>query len=344
MKNLTFLTFLFLFTLNLSAQPVLTQSMNFSLGDMYKIDTYQEVSVVDPGNAGANVVWDFSQITGEVIEGIDVICVDPGSTPFADSTAVASAHVCVRSADYPNQGAFSFYNTGTESEQYIAMGFMGEGNRSFTTYSNSQTAMEFPFTYGQVFTDTYELIGYHIDLGYHFMKDSVSVEVVADAYGSIKTAYGTFQNVLRVKRTSTEYFWYRYAQGEDWSFNGIFVRTEYDWYDPNIKAPLFSIVEEEGIPGNMVKYLASYSSPSSIIVPRVEKLRLYPNPADDVVYIDNLTSSTWVQYDIYSLSGALLQTGDVLNHSINIELLKPGKYVIKLHASSSTICKKLIII
>lgn len=343
MKKIYFSAFLLMAVCSLTAQPVLTNSMNFDFGDTYRIDTYNETTIVDPGNSGANINWDFTQISGTVIQGVNALCVNPSTTPFADSAIISQANTCTRNADYPNAGAFMYYTNGNSSEEAIAMGYSDVGNNSFATYLNPQTFLEFPFTYGNVFNDTYEVLMYHIDMGYHYMRDSVIVTAEADAYGTIHTEYGTFQNVLRIKRTSTEYFWYKYAPEMPWSFNGIFISTEYEWYSPNIKVPLFSISIEDGVPGNMVKYLADYNSPTSVATTTISDINLYPIPANKTIHFSSPLNHKIYSCAIYSLSGDLISNESLNQNSMDISHIPSGLYIIELQSSDGIMRKKIII-
>jgi hypothetical protein len=149
--------------------------------------------------------------------------------------------------------------------------------------------------------------------------------------------------VLRIKRTSVEYFWYRYALELPWSFNGIFITTEYEWYSPNIKVPLFSIKIEDGIPGNMVQYLANYNSPTSIGTTTINNIDLYPIPADNTIHFSLSPNQKIYKCSIYSLSGELISSDKLNSNSLNISHIPSGMYIIELNSSDGNLRKKLII-
>ncbi|MCD4789253.1 MAG: hypothetical protein K8R37_04575, partial [Bacteroidales bacterium] len=107
MKKTTLLIISILALQALFSQPTLTSSLNFTIGDTYRYDLYTDVINIDPGAGGANLVWDFGTISGGTyLEGDGAICVDPSTTAFADSAAVANANICIRSEDNPDFGPY----------------------------------------------------------------------------------------------------------------------------------------------------------------------------------------------------------------------------------------------
>jgi hypothetical protein len=150
MKKITLL-FISVFALQaLLSQPVLTNSLNFTIGDTFRSDAYVDVPDIDPGPGGANLVWDFSTIPGGTyVEGDGLICVDPSTTPFADSAAVANANICTRKIETPNEGYFHYFECNNSTQNIVAFGLLdGAGSGSFGNYTSELTSLEFPFTYG----------------------------------------------------------------------------------------------------------------------------------------------------------------------------------------------------
>ena len=64
MKKFTLLFISILAVQVLFSQTVLTNSYNFTIGDTYRYDGYSDVTSIDPGSGGANMVWDFGTISG----------------------------------------------------------------------------------------------------------------------------------------------------------------------------------------------------------------------------------------------------------------------------------------
>ncbi|MCK5839875.1 MAG: T9SS type A sorting domain-containing protein [Bacteroidales bacterium] len=344
MKKFTLL-FISLFALQaLFSQPVLTNDLNFTIGDAYRYDGYIDVTNIDPGTGGANLIWDFSTISGGTYYvGEGAICVDPSTTAFADSTAVVNANICIRSSENPAVGPNQYYDCNNTSQNLLAMGYLGAGNNSFTTYTDILTAHQFPFTYSDSFNDTWELLMYHIDMGHYFMRDSSIVTVEADAYGTITTPAGEYHNVLRLKRTTIGYSWFNYGAG--WVSGGSFIDIQYDWFAPGIKAPVMIIIDTEWA-GYNVRYLVDHNF-STGIEDRVDyHLELFPNPTTDRVIIK--TDKMFTSVGIYSLNGRQLdvvtsQTSQPCQQTVDLSNYPKGVYFIEVGFEDGNVVKERII-
>lgn len=331
----------------LFSQPVLTNSLNFTIGDTYRYDGYQEVTDIDPGPGGANLVWDFGTISGGTFyEGYGGICVDPSTSAFGDSAAVVNANICIRNEEYPDFGPYQYYECNSTSQNVLAIGFLGTGANSFSTYTDNATGLEFPFTYGDSFDDTWELLMYYCQLGYYFMRDSAIVTVEADGYGTVITPAGEFQNVLRLKRTTLDYSWTNYS-GTGWMSNGSFTDTNFEWYAPNIKVPVMIIQEMEWLPNSYeVRYLVEHNF-STGIEDRVDyQLEIFPNPTTDRVTIK--TDKIFNSVSIYSLNGRQLdvatsKTGQLHQQTIDLSTYPKGVYLIEVRFEDDNIVKGRII-
>ena len=332
MKKFTLIFVSIIAVLSVFSQPVLTSSINLTIGDTYQYNGYQEVTNIEPGEGGANLTWDFSNINGNFYTGIGAICVDPSTTPFADSVAVAAANICT--SPVGGIGPYQYYDNDNSSQNLIAMGFMAESGNSFSTYTNVLTACEFPFTYNDSFDDTWELMTYNINDGYYNMRDSAFMTVEADAYGTITTPLGVFSNTLRVKTTTIDYSWMRFEAGGDWIPLGSFTDIEYKWFAPNIKVPVMFIQEMEWMPNSYsVRYLADYDFTTGIKDNADYHLEIFPNPTTDRVSIK--TDELIDRISIYTLNGHQLnvvnsQSSQSHQKIINLSSYPKGVYLIEI--------------
>ena len=344
MKKITLLFISIVAVLSVFSQPVLTSNINLTIGDTYQYNGYQEVTNIEPGDGGANLTWDFSNINGNFYTGIGAICVDPSTTAFADSAAVANANICT--SPIGGVGPYQYYDNNNSSQNLIAMGFLAEGNNSFTTYTNNATGLEFPFTYGDSFDDTWESLMYYIELGHYFMRDSSIVTVEADAYGTVTTPTGEFHNVLRIKRTTLDYSWTNYS-GDEWILNGSFTDINFEWYAPNIKVPVMIIQEIEWMPNfYSVRYLVEYDFTTGIEDQADYHLEIFPNPTTDRVNIK--TDELIVHISIYTLNGQQMdvvnsQTGQSHQQIINFNKYPKGIYLIKVGFEDGSIVTERIV-
>lgn len=92
-------------------------------------------------------------------------------------------------------------------------------------------------------------------------------------------------------------------------------------------------------PGNNV-FIAKYGNTLlGTDAPTIEKLQLYPNPADDTIYLstDMLVDGGYIIYDIL---GRIAQQGYATNGSITIDNLSDGLYTLRLSGFMSKFIKK----
>lgn len=347
MKKITLLIVSIVAALSVFSQITLTNNINLTIGDTYRYNGYEEVTNIEPGIGGANLVWDFSTITGEIYyEGNGSICVDPATTPFADSSVVTNANICTRNIETPIAGPYQYYDNNNSSQNLIAMGFIGESNSSFSTYTDVLKAFEFPFAYGDILNDTWDLLGYHIDNEYYFMRDSAVVTIEADAYGTITTPLGVFQNVLRIKTTTIDYSWFRFEAGGDWIPSGPYTDIEYKWYAPNIKVPVMFITELDGFTSYSVRYLVEYDFTTRIEDHLNYQIEIFPNPVIDqaVIRTDNPIN----HYSVYSINGQQLdalnlQSQPAYQQTIDLSKYPKGIYFIDVVLENGNIFTKKII-
>ncbi|HFA47446.1 MAG TPA: T9SS type A sorting domain-containing protein [Bacteroidetes bacterium] len=65
---------------------------------------------------------------------------------------------------------------------------------------------------------------------------------------------------------------------------------------------------------------------------RVQPLRVYPNPADSMVFIDNLPELKRPVVRLYDQSGRLVHKSKLRNNQIDVSSLQPGVYFMKIRA------------
>ena len=329
------------------AQPVLQNNLNFAIGDYYRIDGYNEVSNIDPGGPGSNLVWDFEVIEGQgFFTGEPAVCVDPANTPFADSAGASGASIAIK-LYASDDGPYQYYQSDANSRQMLAMGWYETGNTSFTDYLNSYIDLQFPLNYGDGFDFNNELLMYSVDMGYYLMRDSGHVHVEADAWGAITTPVDAYSNVLRLKTTSVTHSWYRFDIGEPWMYLGEFTDITYSWYAPGIKVPVLSIFEfffdKEKDNMYSLHYLAEYDFPAGIENHPDEQFSLYPNPAKN--HFDLSTGSDFQpgEISIYDLQGREVLRQYVRNGRVNISDLVRGCYLVKLKTGGKSLTRQLVI-
>lgn len=328
MKKITLLFLVILSSQFLLAQVVLTAAYNFELGDTFKYNGYEGVTNIEPGPAGANQTWNFETLVGYgFYEGVGDICVPVSGSPFADSAGASNANIVTKNIGDEDSGPFQYYNQNNNVQELLAMGFVGDGNSTYSNYSDILTAVEYPFAYGDDFEDSWISRTFNIAWGFHFMADTATASTEADAWGTITTPLGTYQNALRMKRTTTYTLWFRWIEGGDWSESGPYTDIDYLWYVPGIKVPVMIISEMEDFEDYGVRYLDDYNFPVAIEEDNETTFELFPNPATDRLIVKSEKFIS--QASIYSISGQQVQTAKE-DHMIDVSSLPNGLYLINI--------------
>jgi len=320
-------------TSGLFAQAVLTSNINLSIGDSFRYDAYSNVTNVVPGPAGENQIWDFTNVTGEnYSQGNVESCVNPATTPFADSSAVSQADICTYRADSSGDGHYQYYINSSSSQVITAMGdILADGNALYSEYIDGVVLYEFPFTYGNSYDYWYKSQVFDTSLGYYFKRDSTSVTVEADAYGTVSTPLTTYNNTLRIKTTIHQYYWMRFNASDDWMYIGDMVDVGYSWMAPGIKVPVlffdFANTDEP-----YVHYLMDHNFPSAIKEIANNGIKLFPNPVADKITIQSERPINNIH--IFSVNGqqmdaVVLPANGINNRSVDVSHYPAGVYSIE---------------
>jgi hypothetical protein len=75
-------------------------------------------------------------------------------------------------------------------------------------------------------------------------------------------------------------------------------------------------------------------------------LKVYPVPTHNKLYIDYLPSNQLASYEVYSVSGKLLQSGVLSQqstHKLNLINYKQGLYFVLIRDGANTLSKKFIV-
>lgn len=86
--------------------------------------------------------------------------------------------------------------------------------------------------------------------------------------------------------------------------------------------------------GDAAHLARSHFPTSTSTINGQHSLKLYPNPASDLIYIDGLDSH--FEYSILNLEGKVVQKGTSTTSSIQLDHLEPAVYIVQLLADAST--------
>ncbi|MEA1877655.1 MAG: T9SS type A sorting domain-containing protein [Bacteroidota bacterium] len=325
------------------AQVTLTRSNSgLEIGDQYAVktvDPMQLVTNIDPTITGANHTWDFSDMNSTFLDGAISICVDPETTPFIDS--LDHADICIKTKDQ-SEGPYQYFVVTDQQMELVGMGWQQTGNTSFTSYHEGLTALQFPSNYEDAYTDNYvaEMITVAHGL---FMLDTATMSIVADGYGTLITPETTYNNVLRLKRTTISQS-YTIYDGEIMP-TGTHTTIEYQWFKPETPMPVMNIIEMLGLEGYTVTYQTDQNA-SSIEFLKTKDLgiKIYPNPCTDLLTID-LGDTSFHSLRIFDYLGRMvldMEQRSSCQAQLYTNFLSPGQYTLQI-GSKDQIINKLFI-
>ena len=196
------------------SQPVLTNSIVPEFGAQYDAQ-FIDNPVFDPGSDGANQIWDFSNLQGQFEIHFSIL--DPANTPETDSFPDASFVWNIVEFE-----SFFYYSSNEDGISQMGTAVESANETTFLVINSVlEDALQFPVTFGTSYA-------YHTEYDNYLFGNPLSSgqrdgALTADAYGTITTPYGTYENVLRLKIVTSEF-----------GFN----ETQYAWYDVNSFLPI----------------------------------------------------------------------------------------------------------
>jgi hypothetical protein len=99
------------------------------------------------------------------------------------------------------------------------------------------------------------------------------------------------------------------------------------------------IIKATGLPDKTV-IITQLGSPTGISDTENNLIKIYPNPANTVLFIEGLSEDT--QVSIYDLKGNLILKKQLFEDNLNISTLASGVYTIKLDGITETIIRKFV--
>lgn len=298
---------LLLFGLTTFAQPVINSSDFDNLNVSYKIKNATS-STLTEGAAGANIIWNFSSLilTADPQAGVQTVTQVPNG-PF--SSSFSNANYVFKSSSNGSEDYYSYYNkTANVIEE------LGGSTNSAVDYSyiDPYTLLVFPFTFGTISTDSAQEVG---------QSSPISETITYDAYGTLITPFGTFNNVIRASRLQNNSY------------------TDFIWYNTAPFAPILEVWQQIGGERDFTFY-----EPSTLATPSFEKKPIYVytnllNESLNIVIDDSMQIS---QTSIFDLSGKKILQQASNSNSINIEHLASGIYFVQVDTNNGIFTQKFI--
>ncbi|MFN8393465.1 MAG: T9SS type A sorting domain-containing protein [Bacteroidia bacterium] len=285
MKKLI-LTVSLLATLAISAfaQPVLDQTAVGQPGDIFYLgiqDTFAPGFSI--GSPGANQTWDFSNL---LVNGTDTIWyLDPINTTYGSN--FPAANLAMKQASLGDGEAFLESTNNHLDILGVAGDLLGTGSPMVIPQNPPSRLAQFPFTYGNSFTNTTviditaDASGFGVPFvdsaRYKNIQDRV---ILADGYGSLILPAGTFNAVLRTKDiiAQKDSIWIHSFLGWSLYQDSSYTDSTFTWWNGS-KGYYMAQASYIGGALNTMRY------EDPVIVGRPEPsanlYQVYPNPAQD---------------------------------------------------------------
>jgi len=309
------------------AQPVITAS-NYPVAG----ETYHGTIQFNPpsfGSPGANVTWDFSNLTNATPGPLAYEA--PSSTSYSASFPTANVAVNFSIVTL-------FYNT--TSTKVDVCGSVS--SNVVMPYKNPQTAITFPFTYLDEFKDTAKTDSIVTASNKRRIRTTYS-QSLADGYGTlIMPGPKTYTNVTRLRIT---------AITTDSNFtDGVFASrdvykdTSYYYFAENFKPHvLWMEKDSSGVPISFYEYFTDPASTTGIKNPVMNVTKVFPNPAHGELTIEidqtRLNGPSDLSFCLINKKGEYILTKslDSFNKKLSLAGYQPGVYVYLLKRGNDVI-------
>ncbi len=308
---------------NINAQTTIigTSPIGYSVG--LAIASPATATNVPIGTIGNGVTWNCSslQIGTNPIVSLNVS--SPISKPYQSDYPLANWHLGVTylTSTLTNE----FYNLNADT--LVKYGDHVSGS-SYEIYSNPEASLKFPFSFGNVYNETYAKTNYNSS-GMVTSNQTGSVTLTYDGFGTLILPCGTFNNVARIKKdrtnslgpTTSSYLWLTVPNGEQ----------------------LLHYETNGGIKVNYVNNITTTSIQKNNL--QNTDALIYPTITSNSVNI--ISKHNLNYYKIYNQLGEIVEQekiGNKTNFILDLNL-QHGLYFIELGDSETeqTIIKKIII-
>jgi Secretion system C-terminal sorting domain len=309
MKNTIALGLTFMgITQFLSAQPVYNACISQPQpGDIWMREwTHCDTFDLDPGWAGANVVWDFSDWTALAAYTVIDTCFTTASLPQAIN--FPNSNLALREGD---QARFWSY----QPNQVEYMGNHWASMNSFLIFNNPETYLLCPMNYRDDFNDSYE---------YLFGTNQVTTGgkySIYDGYGTLILPNLTYPNVIRIYTLDTI------------NFNGWQEITDkYLWIDMTTYNRVCEITLRKTVGIQGIFKSASYQEHTYLGVVSTDarqqapSVNVYPNPVHDQVNV-HVDGGSGSQFQLTDLAGQVVLRMVLQSEQVELGDLAAGLYL-----------------
>ncbi len=308
MKNLFLTSIGSLLIGALAAQsPVITASNVHLIGDQTPIAWCS--NSVEPGDAGVDVTWDFSNLVESEEQIFDYV--EPSTSVFGYQ--FPNATLCA----IGDNNYQSFYRL---TDDFLTIeGYAGIQEGTSDTlkilYSDVEELLPIPFEYGDTHLDTFEGVSQAMGFDVNFTGE---IDLEVDGYGTLILPNGTYDDAIR----------YHFTRSQD---NTIFGQTttttkeQWGWMSANHRFWLCLMeTNNDGFGTEDIVWYSKNPLVLNVSQMEVEHIALYPNPLQS-------NRTVHFQSDCNSEASIQLRTIDGKLIISSAELLTIGENELKLN-------------
>lgn len=352
MKNIyTIIAFCSICFQEIHAQITLT-SANFPVvGNKFEVIVDTLAAEASPGNSGSNQTYDLSGILNHNTRYVsfDAVSSSPNGANFPNAELVTSFF-----------GAEGFIDL--NSSEMNVIGFAGDptgmGLNLNTNFNNPQTLAKAPNTFGSSWNDQGQFImgvpaSALAGLGLPIQVDTMRITYSSitnsntDGYGTLITpdgtwpclrTYQTVQTDIKIEIQSGFPFWIDVestfgAQLPPEVIDQLHDTTyTYNFLTDELNFPRASV--EVDIDGMPIRAEYAHVDATGLANLQIQKVNLFPNPANDKIYVLLDNFNTDYTYSIQDIQGKNISDGKLSiadNNEIPIQHLNTGLYFIRIY-------------
>lgn len=294
------------------------------------------LSSIDTANVsfpdgGQNQSWDYTNV---VSQSSSMRGVGPDVAGSMGSSLFPNANIL-----YGNSGSNEFQSWDTTKLEWQGIYYLNQTQPYYDLYTNPRRQRQFPFTYGDSFTDSSATTIERTTVTYT-RKSLVGSEIIG--YGDLTVPGEYYPEVLLEM-----YYWEGVTTAPGGGTNNFNDTSYYFWAPGNYYPVMFFFKGYSGQSGNISKSKSitlfgglTYVDIEELSSIPANHLKVYPNPASDFINIDG--NQTKASYSIVAVNGAVLQSGTFEESSIQIERLPPGTYLLLIQEEESLSMFKFI--
>ena len=343
MKLLLFVSF-GVFGGSLMAQPTITSAQMPKAGDTLRYSNALPTEL--PSNyetGGANMSWDFSSMTPQRQQLLNYYSAN--KTPYS---FYFFGQIGQKTADTLGAGpitltnVYSFYTNSTKVFKTEGIGYQYSGFPLAAMYKDEDEVYQFPLNYGDKDTSSFNF-KFSIPGDLFALVQAGMRYNDADGWGTIKTPYKEYTNVLRLRSFVDEIDTVTSQFGK---FPLPRKTLSYKWLALGERIPVMEVSGTVGATNgrftvNQVRYrdgfIGALDAEDLGGKTNKRKVSVYPNPAMDLIVLDGFGDGNGLE--LMDAKGAVMVLNWKAENILDISALSSGIYTLKQGGDVLKFCK-----